>query len=78
MNITLQELNDALYTAKGHSMLIYHFGAFTFFQKMNENKSTSSKVEFVRSIFGRNVALKESFRICLTFKYLLCTIQGHV
>ena len=34
---------------------------------MNENKSTSSKVEFVRSFFGRNVGLKKSFRICLTF-----------
>ena len=30
--------------------------------------STSSKVEFVRSFFGRNVGLKKSFRICLTFK----------
>ena len=44
------------------------FGVFTFFQKTNENKSTSSKVEFVRSFFGRNVGLKKSFRICLTFR----------
>ena len=43
------------------------FGVFTFFQKTNENKSTSSKVEFVSSFFGRNVGLKKSFRICLTF-----------
>ena len=28
---------------------------------------TSSKVEFVRSLFGRNVGLKKSFQICLTF-----------
>ena len=43
------------------------FGVFTFFQKTNENKSTSSKVEFVRSFFGRNFGLKKSIRICLTF-----------
>ena len=43
------------------------FGVFTFFQKTNENKQTSSKVEFVHSFFGRNVSLKKSFRICLTF-----------
>ena len=43
------------------------FDVFTFFQKMNVNKSTSSEVEFVRSFFGRNVGLKKSFRICLTF-----------
>ena len=34
---------------------------------MNENKSTSSKDKFVRSFFGRNMGLKKSFRICLTF-----------
>ena len=33
------------------------FGVFNFFQKMNENKSTSSKVEFDCSFFGRNVSL---------------------
>ena len=33
---------------------------FTFFQKTNKNKSTSSKVEFVGSFFGRNVGLKKS------------------
>ena len=27
----------------------------------------SSKVEFVRSFFGKNVDLKKSFRLCLTF-----------
>ena len=42
-------------------------------KKMNENKSTSSKVEFVRSFFGRNVSLKKSFRICLTFRGTLNT-----
>ena len=35
------------------------FGVLTFFQKTNENKSTSSKTEFVRSFFGRNVGLKK-------------------
>ena len=44
------------------------FGVFTFFQKTNKNKSTSSRVEFVHSFFGRNVGLKKSFRICLTFR----------
>jgi hypothetical protein len=33
---------------------------------MNENKSTNSKVEFVRSFFGRNIGLKKSFPIYLT------------
>ena len=44
------------------------FGVFTFFQKTNKNKSTSSKVEFVCSVFCRNVSLKKSFRIFLTIK----------
>ena len=46
---------------------VFYLSVFTFFQKTNENKSTSSKVEFVGSFFGRNVGLKKSFRICLTF-----------
>ena len=28
----------------------------------------NSKVEFIRSFFGRNVGLEKSFRLCLTFK----------
>ena len=44
------------------------FDVFNFFQKTNENKSTSSKVEFVPSFFGRNVDLKKSFQICLNFR----------
>ena len=45
------------------------------FLPKNERKQVdlsyhSSKVEFVRSIFGRNVGLKESFRLCLTFSGL--------
>ena len=43
-------------------------GVFTFFQKTNENKLTSSKVKFVCSFFGRILGLKKSFRICLTFR----------
>ena len=35
----------------------------------------SSKVEFVRSFFGRNVGLKKSFRLCLTFSDLLAKKQ---
>ena len=38
---------------------------------MNENKSTHSKVQFVGSFFGRNVYLKKSFWLFLTFK--ICT-----
>ena len=52
---------------KGQLISKCHFGAFTFFQKTNKNKSTSSKVEFVCSFFGRNVGLKKSFRIHLNF-----------
>ena len=53
------------------------FGVFTFFQKTNENKSTSSKVKFVCSFFGRNVGLKKSFRICLTFSFLVSFLLCH-
>jgi hypothetical protein len=42
-------------------------------KKKNENKSTSSKVKFVHSFFGRNVGLKKSFGICLTFR--ICTFE---
>ena len=44
------------------------FWCLHFLPKTNENKSTSSKVEFVRWFFGINVGLKKSFRISLTFK----------
>ena len=39
----------------------------------------SSKVEFVRSFFGRNIDLKKSFRLCLTFSWyrLLFFIRHH-
>ena len=46
------------------------FWCLHFLPKINKNKSTSSKVEFVRSFFGRNVGLKKSFRICMTFSNL--------
>ena len=54
-------------TTRGRLILKCFFDVFIFFQKTNENKLTSSKVEFVRSFFGRNVGLKKSFWICLTF-----------
>ena len=48
------------------------FVVFNFFQKTNKNKFElryhSSKVEFVCLFFGRNVGLKKSFRVCLTFR----------
>ena len=37
--------------AKGQLVSKYHFGVFTFFQTTNENKSTSSKVQFVVGFF---------------------------
>ena len=60
-----------LVSSKGRSISKCLFGVFTFFQKTNKNKSTSSKVEFVCSFFGRKVDLKKSFRICQTFTILL-------
>ena len=46
------------------------------FLTKNERKQVdlrfhSSKVEFVRSFFGRNVGLKKSFRLCLTFSKMI-------
>ena len=52
---------------KGHLISKCLFGVFTFFQKTIEHKSTSSKIKFVCSFFERNVGLKKSFQICLTF-----------
>ena len=39
---------------KGHLISKWFFEVFDFLQKTNENKSHSSKVEFIRSFFGRN------------------------
>ena len=52
---------------KGHLIPKCLFGVFNFLQKTNENKSHSSKIEFLCSFFGGNVGLKESFWFCLTF-----------
>ena len=43
------------------------FEIVNFLEKTNENRSHSSKVEFISSFFGRNVSLNKSFRLCLTF-----------
>jgi hypothetical protein len=59
--------------SKGQLISKCLFGVFTFFQTTNQNKSTSSKVEFVCSFFGRNVGLKKSFPIFLTFISVLKT-----
>ena len=59
--------DNACLGVKGHLISKCLFGVFTFFQKTNETKSTSSKNEFDHSFFGRNFGLKKSFRICLTF-----------
>ena len=49
------------------------------FPPKNERKQVdlrfhSSKVEFVFSFFGGNVGLKKSFRLCLTFSFVLKTM----
>ena len=46
------------------------FCVFNFFQKTNENTSHSSKVEFIRSFFGRIHGLTICFRVLLTFRVL--------
>ena len=53
--------------SKGQLILKCLFGVFNFLQKTNENKSNSSKIEFVHSFFGGNVGLKKSFWFSLTF-----------
>ena len=60
--------------AKGQLISKCLFGV----QKTNRNKSTRTKVEFVRSFFGRNVGLKKSFRICLTFKQAQCFGKSNI
>ena len=55
-------------TVKGQLISKCLLSVFTFFQNRNEKKSTSSRVNFVRSFFERKVALKKSFQICLTFR----------
>ena len=77
-NVICRRLNNLIFfvffsVAKGQLISKCTFGVFTFFQKTNENKSfttvsKSSKVEFVRLVFRRNVGLKKSFQICLTFR----------
>ena len=57
----------AMAITKGQIILKCLFGVFNFLQKTNENKSHSSKIEFVCSFFGGNVGLKKSFRLFLTF-----------
>ena len=60
--------SDCRDIAKGQLISKCLFGVFTFFQKTNGNKSTSS-------LLGRNVGLYKSFRVCLTFrKKVGCTL----
>ena len=42
-------------------------------KRTKTSQQVNSQVEFVRSFFGRNVGLKKSFRICLTFTRCLHT-----
>ena len=59
-SITLNGDQNHIFIISPNGQLISKclFGVFTFFQETNENKSTSSEVEFVRSFFGRNFGLK--------------------
>ena len=47
-----------VFRAKGQLISKCLFCVFNFFQTTNKNKSHSSKIEFVRSLFGGNVGLK--------------------
>ena len=49
---------------------IKNFWVAGFFLPGINATALSSKVEFVCSFFGRNVGLKKSFRLSLTFRYL--------
>ena len=51
--------SDCRDIAKGQLISKCLFGVFTFFQKTNENKSTSSKNEFVCSFFWKKRRLEK-------------------
>ena len=69
LNLTAKaELGGISTASKDQLISKSFFGVFNFFQKTNKNKSHSSKVEFIRSFFGRNISLKKLFRLCQTFK----------
>ena len=53
-------------TVKGQLISKCLFGVFNFFQKTP--RFHSSRVEFICLFFGRNVGLKKSFWLCLTFR----------
>ena len=61
----------ARYIIKGQLISKCLFGVFNFFQKTNENKSTRGiivvKLNSLVRFFWRNVSLKKSFWLCLTF-----------
>ena len=59
---------------KGLLILKCLFCVFTFFQKTNKNKLTSSKVEFVCSFFERNVGLKNHFEF--VWPLLCCCLSA--
>ena len=68
------ETNRVFDLPKGQLISKCLFGVFNFFQKMNKNKSTwgivlCSKVEFIRSFFGRIHDLTICFRVLLTFTF---------
>ena len=53
--------SDVAAVIKGQLISKCLFGVFNFLQKTNENMSHNSKIEFVCSLFGGNVGLKNSF-----------------
>ena len=62
MNSDGINLHIFLSGSKGQVISKCLFGVFTFFQKTNENKSHTSKNEFIRSFFGRIHGLTICFR----------------
>ena len=58
---------------KGQIILKSLFDVFNFFQKTNENRSHSSKNQFIRSVFGRIHAWIICFWSYLTFS----TVKNH-
>ena len=60
LRILLNQLSTTSYfSLKGQLILKCLIGVFTFCQNRNQNNWTSSKVEFVHSLFGRNIGLKK-------------------
>ena len=69
--------NSFVFT-KGQLISKCLFGVFNFLQKTNENKSDSSKIEFVCSFFGGNVSLKKIILILSDLYFILFVSSGRI